>query len=546
MKILVLNGSPKGGNSNTMKLTNAFLEGMAERTPLVTEILTVSKMNIRPCTGCFKCWSATPGECRIHDDMASVIEKMLAADMILWSFPLYYYGLPSQLKALMDRQLPMNLPFMAKGTGEDFDSGSHPSRYDMSGKRYVLISTCGFYTAKGNYDSVDLQFVHCLGKGNYEAIYCGEGELFSVPELRGRTDEYLETVKSAGREFVSGGITRETKELLEELLFPREVFEEMADNSWGPNAGGENGSGPEHDASLPFTRQMAALYNPAAWDGTDKVLEMCYTDAGSTYQILMGKDGQSVITENFLPFTARIETPLSLWQSIAKGETDGQTAMMEHRYRVEGDFSLLVRWNDFFGSRPGRSTPPEGGKPEKKSNMSLMLFPWISIWFLMAVNPALGGAMGIIAGAVLPFFYFKYKATVFECLSGLMVSCIGLFALTGFPVSILKPVSYLLFGIMWSATVFLKIPLTAYYSMYGHGEEKALKNPLFMRTNRILTACWGGLYLMTFIWSWFIMQSRFPMVLDIVNTIMPALLGAFTKWFQKWYPAYYAGKSRSF
>ena len=34
---------------------------------------------------------------------------------------------------------------MAQGA----QGGGHPSRYDMEGKRYVLISTCGFYTAQG-------------------------------------------------------------------------------------------------------------------------------------------------------------------------------------------------------------------------------------------------------------------------------------------------------------------------------------------------------------------------------------------------------------
>ena len=42
-----------------------------------------------------------------------------------------YFGLPGQLKNLIDRQLPMTLPFMNAGT----ESGGHPSRYDMSEKR---------------------------------------------------------------------------------------------------------------------------------------------------------------------------------------------------------------------------------------------------------------------------------------------------------------------------------------------------------------------------------------------------------------------------
>jgi len=63
-------------------------------------------------------------------------------------------------------------------------SGSHPSRYDMSGKRYILISTCGFYSAEKNYESVKSMFDYICGKGNYETIFCGQGELFRAPELK--------------------------------------------------------------------------------------------------------------------------------------------------------------------------------------------------------------------------------------------------------------------------------------------------------------------------------------------------------------------------
>ena len=76
-------------------------------------------------------------------------------------------------------------------------------------------------------------FDYIYGKGNYETIFCGQGELFSVPELRDRTDEYLDLVRKAGSEFISGGISDATKARLDELLYPKEVYEQMADASWG-------------------------------------------------------------------------------------------------------------------------------------------------------------------------------------------------------------------------------------------------------------------------------------------------------------------------
>jgi len=229
MKILVINGSPKGRASNSLKLARAFLEGMGDNE--IKEI-PVYGLDLSPCKGCFCCWGKTPGICIINDDMDRVIKDELWADVIIWSFPLYYYNVPGPLKILIDRQLPMNLPFMVD-RGDGIGNGGHPSRYDMSGKRHVLVSTCGFYTADGNYDSVKSMFDYICGKSNYEAIFCGQGELFGVPQLKGRTDEYLEAVRKAGSEYMSGGITDATRARLNKLLYPKEVYEQMANSSWG-------------------------------------------------------------------------------------------------------------------------------------------------------------------------------------------------------------------------------------------------------------------------------------------------------------------------
>ncbi|MGN0140620.1 MAG: flavodoxin family protein [Roseburia sp.] len=239
MKILVINGSPKGKGSNSYRLTTAFLEGMKlgctendAREEVQVEEIQVNRLDIKPCLGCFSCWNKTPGKCCIQDDMAGVLEKLLWADVTVWSFPLYYYTVPGGLKNLIDRQLPMALPFMVERE-DGMGNGSHPSRYDMSGKRTVVISTCGFYTAEGNYDGVCSLFDHMCGKDRYTTVFCGQGELFRVPELSQRTNEYLEYVKTAGREYVGGGVSGKTRENLNQLLYPKEIFERMADASWG-------------------------------------------------------------------------------------------------------------------------------------------------------------------------------------------------------------------------------------------------------------------------------------------------------------------------
>ena len=96
MKVLVLNGSPKGEKSNTLNITKAFLDGFSADTEV--EYITVKKETIKPCMGCFSCWSRTPGKCVIKDDMQKIYEKINSADIIIESFPLYFREMLSRTK----------------------------------------------------------------------------------------------------------------------------------------------------------------------------------------------------------------------------------------------------------------------------------------------------------------------------------------------------------------------------------------------------------------------------------------------------------------
>ena len=239
MKVLVINGSPRGENGNTMHLTRAFLEG-AKWTD--AEIIDVCKLDIKGCIGCFTCWTKTPGECVLKDDMKNILPKIIAADVVIWSYPLYYFNVPGQLKIFIDRQLPLVLPEMSADT----ESGGHPSRYDFSKQRHFHISTCGFWTAEGNYDSIKVMYKRIEEDDKYtmDSIFVGQGELFKLAnypnadeieqlkELKQLVSPYMETVRRAGAEWAAGSISEETRRILEQPLLPQEVYEESANSSW--------------------------------------------------------------------------------------------------------------------------------------------------------------------------------------------------------------------------------------------------------------------------------------------------------------------------
>jgi len=227
MKILVVNGSPRGEESVTMYLTRAFLEGAGWNE---AEIIDISKANVKGCTGCFSCWEKTPGKCVIEDDMKQFIPKLVEADVVITSFPLYSCFYPGQLKCFADRMLPIALPFMDKNAA----SGGHPLRYDLSKQRQFYISTCGFWTAEGNYDSIIKLFERGGEADNYKAftIFSGQGGVFGIPELSEHTKPYLDAVRRAGKEYADGEISADTQAILSQPIFPREDYEKFADGSW--------------------------------------------------------------------------------------------------------------------------------------------------------------------------------------------------------------------------------------------------------------------------------------------------------------------------
>ncbi len=97
--LLILSGSPrKSGNSDI--LCDEFARGAIDAGHNVEKI-RVSEKNIGYCRACYACKKS--GICAIKDDMADILQKMIDADVIVLSSPVYFYSIDAQLKALIDR-----------------------------------------------------------------------------------------------------------------------------------------------------------------------------------------------------------------------------------------------------------------------------------------------------------------------------------------------------------------------------------------------------------------------------------------------------------
>ena len=199
MKILVLNGSPKRDRSDTMHITRAFLAGMEDAAAQEITTIHVIDRRIEYCTGCFSCMR-NGGTCVHDDDMRGILDAILVSDLLLWSFPLYCYGMPAPLKALLDRTLPLSSMTMRKA-GDRYE---HVEQAEFSHLRYLMICGCGFPNSAHNFEPAAAQFALCF-PGDHTILTVPESPMFNAPEAAVVTVPRLALVREAGRQYALTG-----------------------------------------------------------------------------------------------------------------------------------------------------------------------------------------------------------------------------------------------------------------------------------------------------------------------------------------------------
>lgn len=155
MKVVILTGSPhKAGTS--FALTDSFMEGLLAKGHSVQRYDSAF-LSIHGCLGCDHC-RVNDGVCVHKDDMKQINESILEADMVVFTTPLYYFGMSSQLKQVIDRFYAINAKLM------------------QAHKKSMLLVTCAD-TEKWATDAIISHYETVLRYLNWEnkGILCAEG-----------------------------------------------------------------------------------------------------------------------------------------------------------------------------------------------------------------------------------------------------------------------------------------------------------------------------------------------------------------------------------
>ncbi|MBP5652132.1 MAG: flavodoxin family protein [Lachnospiraceae bacterium] len=219
MKILILNGSPKK-KSDTMRLTDAFLKGLNKAGEHEVNIINVIDRDIAPCRGCFGCWQKLDGHCVMQDDQNAILDLYRDSDVIIWSFPLYCYSMPSHLKAVLDRTIPliqMKMVQLPDGTVR------HEPLADFSKIHTLVICGCGFPNWDGNFNAMKLMCKNCFG--DPDIVCVPETPLLNVPAAAVVADPLLARFERAGEEYAASlTLSTETIAELEQPMISAEEY----------------------------------------------------------------------------------------------------------------------------------------------------------------------------------------------------------------------------------------------------------------------------------------------------------------------------------
>lgn len=363
MRIVAVNGSPRGEAGNTDVLVQAFLSG-AREAGAETETLYLKDKSIRYCQGCFACWTRTPGVCIHDDDMVDILPRLRAAVVVVLATPLYGNMVTGQMKTFMDRTLPLSHPAIEKHG----DQYIHPPRYESETFRGVLITNAGFPETH-HFDGLKRTFEISTSGPRAELagmICCAGGPMLKAPGMEDSVRWYIDATAKAGREVAEGGrIAPETQEILDRpLAADPGAYADTVNTYWrrfGVEMPGDEGQpGPAAEgrplapsAGLATVRDLVsrlpdAFSAPSAGD-LRAALQFDIPDEEPGAYYLLIEDGACTAHEGIHPSPRlTIHSPADVWLKICSGELDGASAYVAGQFQATGDVSLLLQFQSLF------------------------------------------------------------------------------------------------------------------------------------------------------------------------------------------------------
>jgi multimeric flavodoxin WrbA len=102
MRVIAFNGSVRKDGNTAILIRRVFQ--ILEKEGIETELIQLAGEQIHGCTACGTCRRIQNKQCKIvNDNVNAYIEKMIAADGIIFGSPTYFSMVTPEIKAIIDR-----------------------------------------------------------------------------------------------------------------------------------------------------------------------------------------------------------------------------------------------------------------------------------------------------------------------------------------------------------------------------------------------------------------------------------------------------------
>ena len=97
--------------------------------------IDLSELKISNCTGCFGCWTRTPGKCVIRDDAPRVYPYIAKSEEVVYITKVIYGGYDTIMKTMLERAIPIQQAFIRIHQGE-----THHIQRNVAPKKATIIA----------------------------------------------------------------------------------------------------------------------------------------------------------------------------------------------------------------------------------------------------------------------------------------------------------------------------------------------------------------------------------------------------------------------
>ncbi len=352
MRVLAVNSSPRVGTvSKTEIMLDALVEGMRDKSAHV-DVVNLHKKKINYCVGCFTCWTKTPGKCAQKDDMTEELFPMyLESDLCVLATPLYHYTINAEMKAFIERTLPVVEPFFVQKDGVT----THPLRHSLPAT--VILSGAGFPEASV-FDLLRSYVRFLFGESLIAEIYRPAAEMLARAGSNAEAADVLDALTQAGRELVEHQrVLPDTLRRTEQPLTDYDGMAPLTNLFWQTCI--------DRGITLAEFRRKRIRLRPDSIESFLGLLQYGFKSKAASevnakiqYRFSGHVEGDCYVAVESGKLRTGfgtaddadvlIEAPFDVWMDILTGEADAAALLAEGTYRVSGDMMLMGRLRGLF------------------------------------------------------------------------------------------------------------------------------------------------------------------------------------------------------